>query len=627
MLNHNEGLKNDFRIIVIDDNIDIHKDFINILTSNSESQLEQLANQLFDTREKKESLILPQFKIDTAIQGKNGVEQIAEAIKEGNPYALAFVDIRMPPGWDGIETIKHIWELDKNIQIVICTAFSDHTQEETIAHLGQNDNLLILKKPFDHVTVRQLACALTRKWKLMQETSQYARSLEKIIEDRTAELQFQATHDSLTGLPNRVLLLDRLQQAVENGKRNNKSFAVLFLDLDRFKLINDSLGHSAGDELLAAATKRLRSVIRSFDTLARLGGDEFVIIANDLFQQSNVNIMAEAVLNAIKQPYNIRGHDLTITTSIGISIYPQDGQTPDVLLQNADSAMYYAKKCGCDQFQLYVAQMNEKFILQLDAESQLQHALENNELCLWYQPEYDIKTDSVDTVEALIRWNHPMKGLLLPIDFIPFAEETGLIVPIGEWVMREACRQNKAWQNAGLPFVRVAVNLSAQQLQQFNLIEMIQNILKETKLESKYFEIELSENCIINNASVFRMLHQMKALGIKISIDDFGTSYNSLSYLRYLPLDRLKIDRSFVQNIESSSGDEIIIRAIIAMAQSLNLDILAEGVETKHQLEFLKKQECKEIQGYYFSQPLPADQISHFLKDPVSLKKWLEQSC
>lgn len=620
----------DFRIIIIDDNPAIHHDFIKILTSmNNTTELDSLNKELFGSNTEdtdSQKIILPKFQIDTATQGKEGVDQILKAIKQGCPYALAFVDVRMPPGWDGIETIKHIWKLDKDIQIVICTAYSDYSWEETIAELGQTDNLLILKKPFDHIAVRQLAYALTRKWKLMQESHAYTQSLESTVQERTEELQHQATHDSLTGLPNRVLLEDRIKQAIAECERSKKFFSVLFFDLDRFKLINDSLNHAAGDDLLRVISKRLETNIRGPNTLARLGGDEFVLIVRDIEKSERIVNIAVSLLAVISQPLSILEHTLTITSSIGICIYPKNGTKVDELVRNADTAMYRAKELGGNQFYFYTAEMNEESLKALELENELRQAISNNEFFLCYQPQVDLKTNTLVAVETLIRWNHPKKGVLLPMDFIPLAEETGLIVPISDWILREACLQNKAWQDSGLKPIRIAVNITTQQIRYFNFVSTLRNILKETKLDPKYLELELTENTIINNASAAKIISDLKEMGICIAIDDFGTGYSSLNYLRNIPFDRLKIDRSFVQNILINHGDEVVIQAIIAMARGLNLEVLAEGVETKKQLEFLKSNNCNEIQGFYFSQPLSSKELINLLENKTSIEEMLKRS-
>ncbi|CDZ78319.1 Cyclic di-GMP phosphodiesterase Gmr [Legionella massiliensis] len=615
----------DFRIIIIDDNVEIHRDFIKILTKPPPNELIELEQKLFNTPViYVEDLILPRFKIDTVTQGKEGIELISKAMTEKEPYSLAFVDIRMPPGWDGIETIKKIWKIDPDIHVVICTAYSDYSWEETIKELGHNDNFLLLKKPFDHIAVRQLAYALTRKWKLMRESRIYTKSLEQAVEKRTEELKYQATHDTLTGLSNRALLYDRMQHAIASCIRHRFSFAVLFFDLDRFKLVNDSLGHATGDLLLSIMAQRLSSSVRSIDTLARIGGDEFVLIITELSDPEYVHIVANKLLNVIKEPLDISGHELNISTSMGVAVYPQDGRDAEELLKNADSAMYHAKKLGGDQFQFYSNEMNSKALEQLVLESELYQALARNELTLWYQPQFHTADCKLEAVEALIRWNHPKKGMLLPLDFIPLAEESGLIIPIGEWVLREACQQNKSWQDKGLPHIRMAVNVTSQQLMQPGFVETVKNILIETKLDAKYLELELSETAIVNE-TISHKVNELKVLGIEIALDDFGTGYSSLHHLRNLSLDRLKIDQSFIYNIQYNRNDEVIIHAIIAMARSLNLDVLAEGVETQKQLEFLKEHDCNQMQGFYFSKPVPSQEIAKLLANPLIVTRIVKQ--
>ena len=743
-----------FRIIVIDDNPEIHTDFKKILTSPSPIvELDVLRKKLLgETAATKgnEKICLPTFQLDSAMQGKQGVEKIAKAIKQKKPYALAFVDIRMPPGWDGIETIKNIWALDKDMQIVICTAYSDYSWEETLAELGPHDNLLILKKPFDQIAIRQLAFSLTQKWQLMQEARDYTNSLEKNIQKRTRslqhslsvtratldssmegllvvgmdgkitdfndklismwhipkdimdkkdfslliniilnqlanakqlsgesnsiltntektktttldlkdgriiecykqphtlagraigyiwsfrdmtqrahlenELKYQATHDGLTGLPNRALLKERIQQKIISSQQDGSSFAILFFDLDRFKLVNDSLSHAAGDALLCTLAERLQKSIRASDTLARQGGDEFVILILNLYDEKIIKDVAINLLDNINKPFNIEGHELFITASIGISLFPKDGKTVDELLQNADAAMYYAKENGANQIQFYNKKMNKEGIKRLELETDLRKAIQNNEFFLIYQPQIDLKTDKLIAVEALIRWQHPQKGIMLPIEFIPLAEDTGLIIPIGEWILRTACKQNKLWQEKGFPPIRIAVNVTTQQLRQIDFSKTIKNILKKIDLDPKYLEIELTENTVINNVEIINIIAKLKEIGVQVALDDFGTGYSSISYLKNLQLDRLKIDRSFIKNIEINRDDEAIIHAIIAMAHSLNVEVLAEGVETQSQLNFLKQRECSEIQGFYFSKPLLNTQLEAFFKGASKIKHLL----
>ncbi len=731
------------RIIIIDANVAIHGDFIKILTTPSEDSALHDLEKIFTAGKTRQALQLPKFQIDTASQGEEGVRRIKQALHEGRPYALAFVDIRMPPGWEGVETIKRIWALDEDIQVVICTACSDYSWEETIANLGQSNNLLILKKPFDSVAVRQLACALTCKWQLMQDAHNYTSALKQQVADRTASLQaslslmkatlessnngilvinkegsivdynqklvslwkiprnileekkeiilrdfmknqlvapeqflaniaflfandeavridilkfndgrifecysqphklenktvgrvfdfrditrraqfeqtlqHQATHDALTGLPNRVMLLEQMRQAMRVAMQEKTYFALLFIDLDRFKLINDSLSHAVGDEVLQVVASRLQSVMRPEDTLARLGGDEFVIVLTHITEQSQVLAKARRVQDVFQQPFMMGKRSLAVTASMGVSVYPQDGEAPDILLRNADAAMYLAKEKRDNNFQFYTKALNTQSLARLEQETQLRAALANNEFFLCYQPQLDLKTGSIIAVEALLRWQHPQRGELLPLDFIPMAEETGLIVPIGAWVIRAACLQAKRWQMQGLPKVRVAVNVSAPQFMHDDMVAMIRDVLQETELAPRYLELELTENVIISHQEIMHAVKMIKDMGVKIAIDDFGTGYSSLSYLKKIPLDRLKIDRSFIQHIQSPY-DDVIVRAVIAMAKNLDLEVLAEGVETQDQLDFLKRHACEDAQGFYFSKPVSADELAELLKTSV----------
>lgn len=734
-----------FRLLVIDDNPAIHMDFIKILKTSSTSKLDNLSETIFGEDIKKEKF--PEFEIDVASQGQEGVQLIQEALQKNQPYSLAFVDIRMPPGWDGIETIKHIWELDKNIQIVICTAYSDYSWEETVSHLGKTDNLLILKKPFDNISVRQLACALTTKWKLAEATRSYTENLQRQVYDRTLslqeslslvkstfesssdgilvlnncgviidynqklltmlgipeevistkseevlidflqtkllhpnefisrikylhtqldeisvdtikfkdgkifecysqphmldkkiigrildfrditkraklenELKYQATHDALTGLANRIKLLERMRIAIKTSEQNQTKFAVLFLDFDRFKLVNDSLSHEAGDQLLKMAANRLQTLVRSEDTLARLGGDEFVIIYMNIKKEDSFINKIRQILETFQEPFEINQRKIVLTASIGISFFPKDATTVNTLLRNADTAMYRAKAEKGNNFKFYDHAMNMQTLEELDRETELRAAILNQEFFLAYQPQIEVENEKLIAVEALIRWKHPTKGELGPMDFIPLAEETGLIKSIGEWVLRTACLQNKAWQEAGFTPIRIAVNVSAQQFKQMDFIETVRNILKETQLEPCYLELELTENVMLSNREVIRAVTELKKLGVRIAIDDFGTGFSSLSYLHKIPFDRLKIDGSFIQHIKSTKDDEVIIRAVIAMAKNLNLEVLAEGVETRDQLNFLKRYHCEDVQGFFYSKPLTGKELEEIMKKE-SLKR------
>jgi diguanylate cyclase (GGDEF)-like protein/PAS domain S-box-containing protein len=436
-------------------------------------------------------------------------------------------------------------------------------------------------------------------------------SERKAVEERIAHM---AQHDFLTGLPNRMLLQDRLVQAISRSDREQRKVAVMFMDLDRFKVINDTLGHLVGDKLLQEVADRISRVGRSSDTVCRQGGDEFVIMLTDLETVDDVAIVAVKLLESIAGPYLIDGNEIEVTTSIGISVFPEDGREVDALLQHADAAMYHAKENGRNNYQFFTSEMNEHALERMSIERKLRRALERNEFCLHYQPQVDLRSGRIVGAEALIRWNHSLLGMVSPAQFIPIAEENGLIIPIGEWVLREACRQNSEWRKLGLPEIVMAVNLSAVQFRQKDLGAMIVDILRQSGLAPSALELEITESSVMRNSdAAIELLQQLKEMGLKLSMDDFGTGYSSLGYLKRLPIGKLKIDQSFVRDLMTDPDDAVIAQTIITMAHSLKLKVVAEGVETAEQLAFLQQQQCDEMQGYYFSRPLVAEQFASLL--------------
>jgi diguanylate cyclase len=436
------------------------------------------------------------------------------------------------------------------------------------------------------------------------------------LEEANAQLQHVAMHDALSGLPNRLLLADRLGQAIAQAERHQNRFAVFVVDLDRFKYINDSLGHLAGDAMLKEVARRLALVLRKADTLARLGGDEFVLVLNEVSNSKDVETVAAKVLADIARPVKLSDLELHTSASIGISVFPDDGTNADTLLQHADAAMYHAKKSGRNTYQFFAPAMNAFAKDRLELENGLRRALAQGEFVLHYQPKVDVHGGGIDSAEALIRWQHPTRGLMSPADFIPLAEETGLILPIGEWVLREACKQACAWQAAGLRPLRVAVNLSAQQFRQKNLVEVVRSALTAGRLEPRFLELELTESAVMHDAEQsIEILRQLSALGVRISVDDFGTGYSSLSYLRRLPLDKLKIDRAFIRDVVTNRDDATIVRAIVSLAHNLRLKVIAEGVETPDQLAFLRDLGCDQYQGYHHSVPVPDTVFVEMLRE------------
>ena len=443
-------------------------------------------------------------------------------------------------------------------------------------------------------------------------------TVEDITERKAAEerIQYLAYYDALTGLPNRTLLKDRLSKALASARRQKDKVALLFLDLDRFKHINDSLGHSVGDLLLQDVAERLKRSAREQDTVARLAGDEFLIVLTDVKNIHDAAVAAERFMDAMTAEFVVQGHPLSISCSLGISIFPEHGAEDEILIKNADAAMYCAKDYGRDNFRFFTEDMNAQVVERLTLESSLRLALDKKELFLVYQPQMDIGTGRITGLEALLRWQHPELGLVPPDKFIRIAENSGLIMPIGEWVLRTACSQARKWQDEGLPAVPVAVNVSAVQFRQEGFRELIRRVLHETGLAPQYLELELTESLLLSNADVrFLVLQELKAMGLKLAIDDFGTGYSSFSYLKHFPVSKLKIDRSFVRDVALNPDDAAITTAIISMAKSLNLKVTAEGVENEAQMSFLRAHHCDEIQGYYFSKPLSTDEVFDRLRD------------
>ena len=466
-----------------------------------------------------------------------------------------------------------------------------------------------------HVQLLSAVASQLGVYLAMVELKDRERRAQEVLREKELRLRAMSQHDVLTDLPNRLLLKDRLIHAISRARRNRNQLAVLFLDLDGFKHINDSLGHAIGDKLLQSVAACLSACVRKSDTVSRHGGDEFVIVLSQVTHVEDAAISAAKIISELKREHSIGEHCLRVTVSIGISTYPGDGEDGETLLKNADTAMYRAKEYGRDNYQFFTPDMGFQAVERQSLESQLRYALERQELLLHYQPKVNLKTGAITSVEALVRWQHPERGLLLPGQFLTIAEDTGMIVAIGQWVLREACRQTREWLDAGLLAVPVAVNISSVEFRSDQFLEGVQVALKNACLDPRYLELELTETVLMRHAeSTAHAIEQLKAIDVRLAVDDFGTGYSSLSYLTRFPTDALKVDQSFVRDIIVSAHDAIVVSAIISMGKSLKHRVIAEGVETPEQLAFLQAHGCDEGQGYYFSRPLVAQQFAKLLE-------------
>jgi diguanylate cyclase (GGDEF)-like protein len=483
---------------------------------------------------------------------------------------------------------------------LLVSVFDAHLANRTAKHA---EHLRLLNADLE----KQAAELSQTNLRLQEEVKERVRSEEQI--------QYLAYHDGLTSLPNRSLFSKLLNHGISQAHRRKKELAVLFIDLDRFKNINDTLGHDAGDTLLKEIGQRLKQCLRDSDTVARLGGDEFVVLLEELDDQKHVSVVAHKIQTSLVMPFATLGQEFHVTASIGISTYPTDGEDEQTLMKNADIAMYRAKEEGKNNFQFYSKELNEHSLERLTMESNLRRALERNEFRLHYQPKIDLRSGQITGVEALLRWQHPDLGMVAPAQFITMAEETGLIVPIGKWVLQTACRQNKAWQDQGLPRLSMAVNLSARQFSDENLLQDITSIVKESEMDPTLLELEITESMLMLNVEkAIRTLDALNEMGIRLAIDDFGTGYSSLSTLKRFPINSIKVDRSFIRDLPGGADDQSITEAIIAMGRTLSMTVIAEGVETKEQADYLRAQSCDEYQGFYFKKAMPADELAMLLQ-------------
>ncbi|MDF2793895.1 MAG: response regulator [Pseudomonas orientalis] len=603
------------RLLIVDDTASIHQDFRKILCADEhgEPSLDTLESALFGTA----APVRQAFELDSAYQGQEALVLVNKALQANTPYAMVFIDMRMPPGWDGLQTIEQLWDVDPNLQIALCTAYSDYSFETIEARLTYKDQLLILKKPFDALEIRQMASALTWKWQLAQDAALKVIGLERTIEERVQEL-LKVSHllhyDALTELPNSTLLGDRLTQAIALGRRHDTQLAVMFIGLDRFKRINNALGYPAGDEVLQQVSQSLMATVRASDSVFRYGADEFVILLNDIQHPQQTRHIAQKVLNAVSATRHVAGHDLSVTASLGISIYPNDSSHAVELIKQAETAMHTRKEGGRNDFSFYTEDMNLRARHQQNLESAIRQALDRDEFVVHYQPKLNLASGQIVGAEALTRWSQPT-GRVSPAEFIPIAEDSGLIVRLTQWVLRQACAQAQAWREMGLAPLRMSVNISAIDLRQRDFIDNLAAILEETGLPSTQLELEITESVLMQHVDeTVDTLQKIKAMGVRLALDDFGTGYSSITYLRRFPIDVLKIDQSFVRGLGINHQDEQLIGAIIGMGKSLALNIIAEGVETVEQLNFLKASKCEEGQGFLFSKALPPNDFVQLLQ-------------
>ena len=596
------------RVLVADDEAEVRDAYRQILfeadMSSETAVFHNLRERLFS--KPPEQLAKNLSSSDTAFApvfcggAEAAVAAVREALAADDPFAVAFLDMRMPPGPDGVWAAARIRELDPAIEIVVCTAYSDVDPRDIGAMVPPEEKLSYLQKPFHPHEIRQMTISLASKW----------RSEHRIVK--------LAYFDALTGLPNREQLRNRLNSALAAAKQQQRMLAVLYLDLDNFKRVNDTLGHAVGDELLCLVAARLRSSLRLDDTvdelpiarsshIARLGGDEFIVILPNIRSADDAAAVAARLISELQEPMRLAQHTLVVTPSIGVSMFPGDGVEADTLLRNADLAMYFAKRKGPGMSAFFDASMNDAALHRFTLEAKLRGALERGEFTLHYQPQFDVRTGGVSGMEALLRWTNDELGVVPPVEFIPVAEETGLILGIGEWVLRNACLQAKSWVDEGLPVARMAVNVSGQQFVLKDFPQTVAAIIKETGIEASMLELEITESVVMKDeAWAEQALAQLKEQGVMLAIDDFGTGYSSFGRLRHFAVDRLKIDRSFMTSLIDCSDDRAIAAAIIAMSRSLRINVTAEGVESFPQLLFLQEHECQEAQGFLFSRALPA---------------------
>jgi diguanylate cyclase (GGDEF)-like protein len=640
-------------ILVIDDNASIHNDIRTILKLKTENNALTALSQAIFPEEIKSSTELAaiKYKIDSAFQGQEGLELVVESLQRDEPYALAIVDMRMPPGWDGIETIKRIRAVDPHLQIAICTAYSDYSWEDYLNTFGQNDWLLIFKKPFDFAEVRQLACALTEKWNLAKQAALRMDELENMVAEHAlmlsqanSELTTQnkslhisnerlskeiaarrladerirhiAYHDTLTDLPNRTLLMEQLHKCFKNCQpHDGYLFAILFIDVDDFKIVNDSLGHRAGDQLLQHIAQDLTDAIRSYrpsaesplNMAARLGGDEFIVVLDNILNSEQAVDFAEQIQKSIIRPLSIEGKEIVPRISIGVAMSRDDYRDPADILRDADTALYHSKTEGKGRVELFDQDMRLRVTRRMDMEQDLRQAIARQEFCIHYQPIVSLTTGKIVSFEALVRWQHPTRGLISPEEFIPVAEETAIIAPLGQWILAEVCHHLSHWRThiPGAENISAGINLSVRQLMREEIVDEIVEALDANQLKPDALKLEITESTMIQNSKmIVQNIEALDAHQLEFHVDDFGTGFSSLSVLHKLPVSAIKLDRSFVQELPNQLEFASTVQAMVMLTRIRHIQLIAEGVERFEQLVQLQALDCDLAQGFYFSRPV-----------------------
>lgn len=616
-------MKHNNRILIVDDNISIHRDFKKVLTNpraDEKKRLAQIEKGLFQDQSQEGDVLFHEhqdYLVDSAYQGEEALEKVIKAHEEGQPYTLIFMDVRMPPGWDGIETISKIWQKFPEIEMVICTAYSDYSWEKILGELGTTDRLLFLRKPFDTTAVKQMALSQTRKWNLAQEAKRYVSQLESEIAERKKSeerLHYLAHHDSLTGLANRTQFSEKLAVSLEVARRTQDSLALLLVDLDRFKEINDTLGYHNGDLILRQIASRLKQVIQDRGIVARFGGDEFAVLVPHIENRNLVEQLAQDIHNVLEPNFFLEDFQLEVHASIGIVLFPDHGEDADTLMRRADMTMSVSKKSDLG-FTFYDPKFDTYSPRRLMLLGELRKAINDDQLRLFYQPKISIASGQVTGLEGLVRWFHPTAGMILPDEFVPLAERSGLIKPLSMWVLGQAPKQWKRLHDLGFD-LSMAVNLSVRDLFDPQMPDFVGQILANYQMPCDRLILEITESAMMEDPQQARStLIALSQMGVRLSIDDFGTGYSSLAYLKNLPVDEIKIDKSFVMDMESDTDDQTIVKSTVNLGHTLGLKVTAEGVTSSRSWEMLKELGCDFAQGFYMSKPIPDDQVITWFKE------------